>query len=236
MNSNNRLHTALRSLWSVLHVSGASKLITTLHASFPDYMLDQFHSKSYHYNPLVRNRIIALRWFEYLKDKRPQFNICKLESSYVLDDKVAQLEVRVQNAISTELYYPARYWAIHLSSAISTPDLTHGLEEFLSVRLLLWMEVMSLKKCTYTLPEIIRLIEKWNTPSLVDCPNVTRLMLSPRNTRMTYGRLFTMLGDLLRPSPLVRCPKVPLIYIRPCSLYGPNPALLLGLRLDGHKE
>ncbi|KAJ1304380.1 hypothetical protein OPQ81_005531 [Rhizoctonia solani] len=35
-----RIHAALRPLWSVLHISGASELVTTLHASFPDYMLD----------------------------------------------------------------------------------------------------------------------------------------------------------------------------------------------------
>ncbi|KAG8758508.1 hypothetical protein FRC11_003559, partial [Ceratobasidium sp. 423] len=81
MNDTDRVRAALRPLWSVLHISGESELVTTLHASFPDYMLELSRSKEYHCDSALHNQAV-----------RPQFNICGLESSYVPDDKVEGLE------------------------------------------------------------------------------------------------------------------------------------------------
>ncbi|KAG8728873.1 hypothetical protein FRC11_010056 [Ceratobasidium sp. 423] len=161
MNDADRVRAALRPLWSVLNISGTNELVTTLHASFPDYMLDPSHSKQYYCDSRVHNQTIAQRCFDLFRDTRPQFNICNLESSYISDDQVEGLEERINDAISTELFYASRYWAIHLHSATGSSDLTLELEKFLSARLLLWMEVMSLKQCTGAMPQAIRLVETW---------------------------------------------------------------------------
>ncbi|CAE6493637.1 unnamed protein product [Rhizoctonia solani] len=155
-----RVRTALEPLSSVLHVSGPSELVTTLHASFPDYMLDSSRSRQYNCNPLVHNQTLALRCFDYFRDMRPQFNICNLGSSFVPDDKVGGLDERVKNCISDVVFYAGRYWAWHLCSAERSLNLIEELEELLSVRLLLWMEVMNLKRCKGSMPGIIRLVEK----------------------------------------------------------------------------
>ncbi|KAG8687293.1 hypothetical protein FRC11_007463, partial [Ceratobasidium sp. 423] len=157
-----RVRTALEPLWSVLHISGSSQVVATLHASFPDYMFDPSRSHQYHCDPQAHNQTLALRCFDYFRDIRPQFNICDLNSSFVLDEKVAGLEERVKNRITEQVFYAARYWASHLCSANGSPNLIQELEEFLSVRLLLWMEVMNLKKCTGSMAGIIRRVEKWD--------------------------------------------------------------------------
>ncbi|CAE6508980.1 unnamed protein product [Rhizoctonia solani] len=156
-----RVHAALRPLWSVLHISGTNELVTTLHASFLDYILDPSRSKQYYCDFKTQSQTLVQGCFELFKDMRPQFNICNLGSSYIPDDQVEGLEERINDAISTELFYASRYWAVHLHSAIGCPDLISQLEEFLSARLLLWMEVMNLKKCVGAMPQAIRLVETW---------------------------------------------------------------------------
>ncbi|CAE6473253.1 unnamed protein product [Rhizoctonia solani] len=157
----NRVRTALRPLWSVLHISGTNEVATILHASFSDYMFDPSRSRQYYCDRGIYNQVMALRCFDIFRGMRPQFNICNLESSYMPDDKVQGLDERVRSVISPELFYASRYWATHLHSAIGTPDLIARLHEFLSIRLLLWMEVMNLKNFTGTMPQAIRLVKTW---------------------------------------------------------------------------
>jgi hypothetical protein len=156
-----RVHAALRPLWSVLHVVGTSELVTTLHASFPDYMLDSTRSKAYWCDQSAHHYVLTQLCFDCIKDTKPQFNICGLESSYVPDGEVTDLAQRVQNAISTKLFYACRYWAAHLHFTESS-DLSKWLEDFLSVRLLLWVEVMNLKKSMHTATMMIHLAEDWS--------------------------------------------------------------------------
>jgi hypothetical protein len=160
-----QVRVALQPLASVLHVVETSGLVTALHASFPDYMLDPSRSKNYCCDAATQNHTLALRCFNCIKETEPQFNICGLESSYVPDEMVVNLHARVENVISLGLYYSCRYFSTHLEDATVTPDLIKGLEYFLSERLLLWMEVMNLKKCMHIGPGIMRQAEKWGRVS-----------------------------------------------------------------------
>ncbi|KAF8756903.1 ribosomal large subunit assembly [Rhizoctonia solani] len=109
----------------------------------------------------TRELITGLWCFGLYRDISPQFNIGGLRSSYVPDNEVEDIEEKVQNVISPELSYVSRYWAVHLHSAVGSADLMSELEEFLSMRLLLWMEVMNLKKYTGQMSKSIRLVETW---------------------------------------------------------------------------
>ncbi|CAE6483833.1 unnamed protein product [Rhizoctonia solani] len=108
MNDSDRVRTSLRPLWSVLHISGVNERVTTLHASFPDYMLDLSRSKQYYCNSEAHNQTIVECCFDLFRNVRPQFNICSLESSYIADSQVEGLEERIKNVISTELFYASR--------------------------------------------------------------------------------------------------------------------------------
>ncbi|CUA69488.1 Echinoderm microtubule-associated protein-like 6 [Rhizoctonia solani] len=161
MDNAERVRTALLPLWSVLHISGEAEIVTTLHASFPDYMFNPLRSKQYHCDQKLHNQVISRLCFSCLGKVRPQFNICGLKSSYIPDDKVEGLEEKIKSAISTELFYASRYWAVHLQSTPGTPDLIRQLDEFLQTQLLLWMEIMNLKKCASEMPQMLRRVEKW---------------------------------------------------------------------------
>ena len=78
--------------------------------------------------------------------RNPPFNICDLESSYVFDKDVPGLDQRVKTAISDEMLYACRYWGPHLMLTDISLELLGDLGNFLSTRLLLWMEVMNLKQ------------------------------------------------------------------------------------------
>ncbi|CAE6526706.1 unnamed protein product [Rhizoctonia solani] len=136
---------ALQPLRSVLHQSEETKLVSTLHASFPDFMLSSDRSKSFFCDIISHSQLLAERCFAAMKEQL-RFNICELESSFVPDENVDNLEGRIQQNISPVLAYACRYWGIHLALAPESDNLMVMLEKFVSRRLLFWMEVLSLRR------------------------------------------------------------------------------------------
>ncbi|CAE6450742.1 unnamed protein product, partial [Rhizoctonia solani] len=153
----------LDSLWSVLSISKDRGTVTTLHSSFSEYMLDISRSGSYCCDPTTYTQTMAYRSFQIFRQMEPQFNICGLESSHVPDSSVDGLKEQVKRVISVDLFDAAQQWVIHLLSAPMgvLHELLLDLEEFFSVRLLLWMEVMNLKGCAHTMPEAIWKVMEW---------------------------------------------------------------------------
>ncbi|CAE6346739.1 unnamed protein product [Rhizoctonia solani] len=134
----------LQSLFSVLHVSKTSKTISTLHASFPDFIFDKIRSLRFCCDQEAHNRLLAEQCFNILKQQL-RFNICGLESSFKYDDEVDDLQARMVQAISPTLSYAAYYWGDHLGDSPACELLQTMLRDFLSNRLLFWMEVLNLK-------------------------------------------------------------------------------------------
>ncbi|KEP51130.1 vegetative incompatibility protein HET-E-1 [Rhizoctonia solani 123E] len=141
-----QVSSALQPLRSVIHVPESSNLISTLHASFPEYMMDESRSKEFCCNESKSNERMTHRCFDVMKLEL-KFNICALENSYIPDDQVADLKIRVAECISPTLSYACQYWASHLRVAPATDNTRTILLDFLSNRLLFWMEVLSLSHC-----------------------------------------------------------------------------------------
>jgi hypothetical protein len=139
-----RALSALQPLRSVLHISESSRLVSILHASFPDFMFSKQRAQAFFCDVAEHNRLIAQRCFEVMKEQL-RFNICNLESSYVPDERVKDLKSQINTCISPILSYACRYWADHLRLTRSSDELCALLNEFLSIGLLFWMEVMNLK-------------------------------------------------------------------------------------------
>ncbi|CAE7094394.1 unnamed protein product [Rhizoctonia solani] len=185
-----RVKAALRPLWSVLHVGTPneegnneshaieSKMrVTTLHASFYDYLTDPTRSggAEWHCNAAAHNHILAQRCFECIRYTRPQFNICQLESSHLDDSEVENLDARAENSISVQLRYACQYWSVHMlmSESGTAPALVILLEQFLVNNLLLWIEVQTLTKRLATSPGNLTSAKRWATehgatPELLD--------------------------------------------------------------------
>ncbi|CAE6485734.1 unnamed protein product [Rhizoctonia solani] len=159
---------------SVLNVAQKTGLVTTLHASFPDFMLSQDRSGQYHCRPRSRHATIAEACLQLIDNAEPKFNICALPSSFLSDDQIKDLDQRITQSISPGLAYACRYWTTHLSLGEHTSSLTVLVGGFFQSRLLLWMEVINLTKNMRYATSIIQSAEKWCTER--DVPeHVTKL-------------------------------------------------------------
>ncbi|KDN41994.1 hypothetical protein RSAG8_07039, partial [Rhizoctonia solani AG-8 WAC10335] len=140
-----RVINALHPLRSVLHQSDETGLVSTLHASFPDFMFSHERSGTYFFDVVQHSQMLARRCLSIMKDQL-RFNICDLASSFLPDGEVENIQERIKANISPTLAYACRYWTSHLTLAPQSDALLTVLDEFLRHRLLFWMEVLSLRR------------------------------------------------------------------------------------------
>ncbi|CCO28508.1 Vegetative incompatibility protein HET-E-1 [Rhizoctonia solani AG-1 IB] len=177
---------ALLPLRSVLQVTIDAKIVSTLHASFPDFMLSPERSRQFYCNAPKQNACMATRCFAIMKNSL-KFNICGLETSARFDKDVPDLEARVKAAISPGLFYACLYWGSHVHGSESSMTIADMLSDFLHHRLLFWMEVLNLKDCIGLASEI--LLQGFNTlPTNEDGLADLRAMIQDsRNFVTTYA-------------------------------------------------
>ncbi|CAE7229674.1 unnamed protein product [Rhizoctonia solani] len=156
----NATMNALEPLRSVLHVSDHSGLVTTLHASFPDYMLTQERSGVFFCDKGVHSRRLTQRCFEIMQGQL-RFNIGSINSSFIPDKEIAGLNTQITANISEELFYTCRFWADHLSQTNSLDSLACIAYGFLSKQLLFWLEVLNLKQCITAGVGCMTKLTKW---------------------------------------------------------------------------
>ncbi|GAB1527968.1 hypothetical protein RhiTH_011157 [Rhizoctonia solani] len=173
----------LQSLYSVLHVSGRKSKITTLHASFPDFLFDKARSTRFYCDEAKHSQLLGERCFKVMEDQL-RFNICGLESSFVTDSEVENIEDRITRSISPALSYTAHYWGDHVVKSTPCEAVRKGLRYFLSYRLLSWMEVMSLKR---TLDKGISMLSALN-PWLTGESGSSDLMQSVNDSRIFVSK------------------------------------------------
>lgn len=155
---------ALQHLRSVLHVSQGANLISTLHASFPDFMTDRERSKELCCDTESHHERLSLRCFSVMR-RLLRFNICELESSFMLDEYIPGLAKRIEKAILPELFYASRYWVDHLGFVKTRDNVLSELEGFLSNQLLFWMEVLNLTRCTHIGAGSLYRVQAWSQVS-----------------------------------------------------------------------
>ncbi|CCO35728.1 Vegetative incompatibility protein HET-E-1 [Rhizoctonia solani AG-1 IB] len=163
LNSVKQVYALLQPLRSVLNIPETAGVVTTLHASFPDFLLSPRRSLRFHCSSPSRHTTMSLACVKTIVEATPNFNICELPSSYIGDNQVDNLDARVDQSISPELMYGCRYWAAHLRLGEHRPELMEHVGRFFSCRLLLWMEVMNLAKYMRYGTTVIQDAEKWCT-------------------------------------------------------------------------
>ncbi|KAG8724875.1 hypothetical protein FRC09_012786 [Ceratobasidium sp. 395] len=152
---------ALRPFMSVLQVSRISRLVTTFHESFPDYLLDEKRSGRFYCDATRHHAWFAGVCFDQINVPDPPFNICKLESSYIPDREVPDLEDRASTVIPNHLFYACRHWMAHLEVVERSQELLHKVSQLLSTRLLLWMEIMNLKQDMNRSVDVLSILNMW---------------------------------------------------------------------------
>ncbi|CAE6536417.1 unnamed protein product [Rhizoctonia solani] len=209
-----RVEYALDSLRSVLYQSEGTRLVSTLHASFPDFMFSNERSGSYYCDIIEYSQLMAQRCFLVMKEQL-RFNICDLATSFVPDEKLQGLQEQIKAKISSTLAYTCRYWASHLALAPKSGTVLKALDEFLSHRLLFWMEVLSLRREIAMGVDMMLKVQKWLTFIYVGS-------VSPELTRLVGDACTFVIGFAVNPvsrstphiyiSSLAFCPKSSSVY------------------------
>ncbi|QRW11533.1 Notchless protein [Ceratobasidium sp. AG-Ba] len=155
-----KFEQAIEPLRSVVRVDPSSGIVATLHASFPDYILSEPRSGRFWCDASKHNDVLARACFDRM-NKLLRFNICSLESSFLLDEQVSDIASRIKGAIPIDLYYACQYWIDHGRSGATSPETIELLDQFLNKRLLFWMEVMNLKNASHIGIRILSDLCKW---------------------------------------------------------------------------
>ncbi|GAB1528149.1 hypothetical protein RhiTH_011340 [Rhizoctonia solani] len=152
----------LQFLYSVLHVSGPDSMVTTLHASFPDFMFEKARSSRFYCNEAEHSQLLSDHCFGIMKNQL-RFNICELKTSFITDSEVQDLEVRKARYIPPALSYVAHHWGDHVVKCARSEMVKANLEDFLSNRLLFWMEVLSLKRTLDVGISMLSKLKSWTS-------------------------------------------------------------------------
>jgi hypothetical protein len=119
--------------------------VALLHTSFRDFLTDHSHSGAYYINTSLCHDHLALSSLRVMSEELC-FNICQLETSYLLNDEVVDLTTRTKKYISSQLSYSCCFWADHVHATSFSRDISVKVKEFLETKLLYWLEVLSLIK------------------------------------------------------------------------------------------
>ena len=120
--------------------------IRPLHASFYDFLTDGSRSKKFFIDKSLAFDGLAFASLQVMQTGL-HFNICSLESSYLSNSLIPDLEQRVKESIPSELSYSCRFWGTHVQATSFDSSLAQEVGAFLDEeRLLFWLEALSLLK------------------------------------------------------------------------------------------
>jgi hypothetical protein len=120
--------------------------IRPLHASFHDFLTDESRSGKFFVDVSLVKVDLAFASLRVM-ERGLRFNICSLESSYLPNSAVLDLDERVKKCIPAELSYSCRFWGRHVQAAPFGRKLVEEVEAFFDTeRLLFWIEALALMK------------------------------------------------------------------------------------------
>jgi len=140
-----KLLRRLGSLLSNVNSSEESLPIIPLHTSFRDFLTNKEKSGDFCVRLRDAHRQLAHSCLGLLL-KDLKFNICNLESSYLANKDVQDLNSRVDKQIPPALLYACRFWDDHLEHIDFESALFGKLRTFFEKKLLFWLEVLSLTR------------------------------------------------------------------------------------------
>jgi hypothetical protein len=136
----------LGSLLSNVNSSDNSLPIIPLHTSFRDFLTNKDKSGDFYVGVRDTHHQLAHSCLNLLLDPIDglKFNICKLETSYLANDDVEDLNARVDRHIPPALLYACRFWGDHLKHTDFKADLFRNVETLFKEKFLFWLETLSL--------------------------------------------------------------------------------------------
>ncbi|KIM66068.1 hypothetical protein SCLCIDRAFT_399095, partial [Scleroderma citrinum Foug A] len=142
-------------------VSEMSTPVRPLHASFYDFLLEETRSGEFCIQQGDVHRDLAVASLSVMQAGL-HFNICRLETSYISNVEVEDLEKRVQENISPHLLYSCQFWASHLQGAAFDADLAQLVRGFATgEQMLFWLEALGVSKLIREANLALTSAERW---------------------------------------------------------------------------
>ena len=140
----------LDKLSSVISIRETDQHLCIGHVSFTEFLCSrQQCPKEFYIDCGRESHRFVTACFQIMKAEL-KFNICDLETSHLLNDNIKDLPQRIATKISGPLLYSCCFWGAHLVDTTIATDgydaLLKEIKDFVHVRLLFWLEVMSLTK------------------------------------------------------------------------------------------
>ena len=153
-------------------LAGANDISTPvrpLHASFYDFLLEEKRSGEFFIQEGDTHRDLAVASLSAMQAGL-HFNICRLETSYISNLEVTDLEKRVEENIPPHLLYSCQFWASHLEGAAFDPDLAQLVRGFaIGEQMLFWLEALGVSKLIGKAYWALISTEGWLQVSLFIC-------------------------------------------------------------------
>jgi hypothetical protein len=133
----------LGSLLSNVTSSDQTRPIIPLHTSFRDFLTNKT-SNAFYVDLAGAHHQLAHSCIGLMLNNL-EFNICKLESSYLANSDVPGIDSRITRYIPPALSYACIFWGKHLEHVDFERDLFAKLKSLAETKFLFWLEVLSLK-------------------------------------------------------------------------------------------
>ena len=141
-------------------VADVSTPVRALHASFYDFLTDSARSMEFAIE--MGDIHCQLVWAcVRVMQTGLCFNICQLETSYLWNSEVTDLDWRVHEYIPAHLSYSCQWWAIHIQETQFVKNLAQEMELLLKDKLLFWIEALSLLRMLKVVPSDLETIALW---------------------------------------------------------------------------
>jgi NACHT domain len=157
----------LGSLLSNVNSSDNSLPIIPLHTSFRDFLTNEDKSGDFYVDVRDVHHQITHSCLNLILDPLDglKFNMCKLETSYLANDDVEDLNTRVDQHIPPALLYACRFWGDHLNHTHFKMDLFRKVESLFKEKFLFWLEALSLTRNIDLAPSAFATLNMWLTSS-----------------------------------------------------------------------
>ncbi|KAG8752022.1 POC1 centriolar protein A [Serendipita sp. 396] len=109
---------AIDFLSSVLNLRSDGTILI-LHPTFREFLENETDAGEFHINIADAHELVAKGCLQTMS-RELCFNICRLESSYVLNKDIPDFKERVSKYISKELQYGCIYWPTHVANSNGT--------------------------------------------------------------------------------------------------------------------
>jgi NACHT domain len=137
--------------------------IIPLHTSFRDFLTNKDKSGDFCVGVRDAHHQLTHSCLNLLLDPVGglKFNICELETSYLANDDVDDLDTRVDQHIPTTLLYACRFWDDHLKHTDYKADLLRKVETLIKEKFLFWLEALSLTRNIGLAPSALATLNMW---------------------------------------------------------------------------